>query len=199
MLRLKALDALAAKHFDIDSRLKAYEAIFEQSSIVQEWASAAGLERYAELGIKRQLSSQAKSRNQWYYLLFCCLISELSQNGQGQLVDRCITGLVQHYLPTLFPKESIQKAKPDPEKLRRALAHRLHIHWKIPVHIKESFHTEGDHVRFALIAHSPQHSPVVIQRYEGKRLKPTRSKAYQLCEKAFEAHIFPAKPALLTG
>ena len=64
-------------------------------------------------------------------------------------------------------------------RLKREIRKHLAQQWNIRPEIRESFNSNDDEVSFSLVAKISDHAPCELITLKGKRLKPTRIKAYQ--------------------
>ena len=125
-----------------------------------------------------------KHENQQDYEQCCfscyCIIIGISKNQNNPLSDALTYGYFKHFLPTLFPKTDNSK---DIKYLNQQIIHNLKKRWNKTITLKESYqidqNAEEDAVNFKLIAKLKDYQDTELIHQQGKRLKPTRLKAYQ--------------------
>lgn len=146
----------------------------------QIWMSTdtqqSGLLSYTESYIKQQLATNSKEHHQFCYQLYCLLIDQLSQQKQEALLQNATEGLLQHYLPTLYPKAPVEKAT-DTDRLKKEITKLLNQHWQTSVKLKESFTSNDNNVEFSLKAQCTGYHPLTLIQVSGDRLKTTRMNA----------------------
>jgi len=109
------------------------------------------------------------------YTLYCVLLFDMKNRKDYQLIDVVSFGFVDHFLPTLYPKESTNS---DISVLKKELVRLIKQRWHINLSVKESFKTDDD-VDFSLYVHANGYHSMLLIRQTGKRLKPTRLSTYK--------------------
>jgi len=116
------------------------------------------------------------AEHEQHYNAYCCLLWDIYQNKNHSLLDISTYALFNHFAATIFPATAVRD---DINKLKREIQKALAQQWNIRPEIKESFTTENEEVTFSLIARMGGYPPIKLLTQIGKRLKPTRLKAYQ--------------------
>ena len=122
------------------------------------------------------------------YNAYCIILWDAVANN-NKLKINLTSGLVNHYLPTLYPNKAKEKT---PEQLKKDIAKCLAQQWHLKPEIKESFTTAEEGVTFSLTAKVKGYSTTTLITLQGKRLNITRTKAYKACL----AHLNHAPKAL---
>ncbi len=131
-----------------------------------------------------------------HFTAYCCLLWDIQQRKENQLLTIATDKLFAHYAATLFPVEQRQT---DPALLKRSIRKQLAAQWNIRPEIKESFQTGKEEVTFSLLAKIPGHHPYELITLQGKRLKPTRLKAHQNLLRYLEEGTYkPEQPSKRT-
>jgi len=138
------------------------------------------------IAFKAQVSQaylEKTTEQEQHFIAYCCLLWDIHQQKNQALLATTTDIFFGHFAATIFPAESrrdnINKLKCD---IRKHLAQR----WNIRPEIKESFSSDEDGVSFSLIARISGYAPCPLLTISGKRLKPTRIKAYQTVWKGLE-------------
>lgn len=126
------------------------------------------------------------------YNAYCIILWDTAIN-QSPLENTLTTGLVNHYLPTLYPSKAKSKT---PEQLKKEIAKLLTQQWQLKPEIKESFETKEDEVIFSLKAKLARYNTSTLITIKGKRLNNTRLKAYKQCLLQLESEQTPLPKAL---
>lgn len=195
-MRMQFFEFFSQKGFDDVFALQAYQKVYVDSNAIVEFVQNLGLINTTEGYIRSGVASQTSDYRQLCYELYCLLIDHLYQHGETQLFDDATIGLLQHYVPSLFPKQA--NRKPSLEQLKKQLKIRLNKHFNTQVTVKESFTTTQNTTtkataNFKLIAHMAGCYPLQLIQIEDKRLRGARFKAYHGLLEQLEAGIFMAK------
>ena len=157
------------------SQLFFWDQLQANPEILVQFSTASGLadafKRQAPENWIRQVEPK-----QFHFTAYCCLLWDLVQHREKQLLFLVTAQLFAHFASSLFPAQSIQN---DPNLLKREIVKMLAHSWHIRPEIGESFTTESDLVKFRLIAKVKGYHPTTLIEIEGKRLKPTRLNACQ--------------------
>jgi len=116
------------------------------------------------------------SEQDLHFIAYCCLLWDIHQQKDQTLLNTATDIFFGHFAATIFPPES---RRDDLSKLKREIRKHLAQRWNIRPEIRESFKTNDDGVTFSLIARINGYAPCPLLTLQGKRLKPTRIKAYQ--------------------
>jgi len=111
-----------------------------------------------------------------HYTAYCCLLWDIHQQKNHILLDTTTTKLFGHFATSIFPSRS---QRTDINKLKQEIRKKLAQAWNERPEIKESFHEHAKGITFSLIARLSNQPNRALITIEGKRLKPTRLKAYQ--------------------
>jgi len=133
------------------------------------------------------------------YALQCynayCIILWDAANTNESLKAKLTSGLINHYLPTLYPTKAKDKT---PEQLKKEIAKLLTQQWQLKPEIKESFETKEEEVIFSLKAKLARYSTTTLITITGKRLNNTRLKACKQCLTQLKEQATPLPKALST-
>jgi len=111
-----------------------------------------------------------------HFTAYCCLLWDIHQQKNQPLLDTATFTFFGHFAATIFPAES---RRDDINKLKREITKLLAQRWNIRPEVRESFTQDDESVTFQLIARMGGYAPCPLLTLQGKRLKPTRIKAYQ--------------------
>lgn len=138
-----------------------------------------------------QFDTQSDYQKQCYNA-YCIILWDVTLHDKV-LAQALTKGLVDHYLPTLFPTKAKQKT---PEQFKKDIAKILTQQWGIKPNIKESFTTDIDSVTFSLLAKTKGYATMLLVTEVGRRLNNTRLKACERCLKNIEKQAIPMPLAL---
>lgn len=174
-------DQLDKKHiYNPDSQQHSWIQLIGNGRAIEEVIEHSGAAQFF------YLDNQHRYREQCYNA-FCIIVWDAALN-HSPLLDTLTKGLVDHYLPTLYPN----KAKPKtPEQFQKDIAQLLARQWQLRTEIKESFTTSATSVEFSLLVKVPQHKTLTLLTLTGEKLKPTRLKAYKQCILRLEQGTMP--------
>ncbi|MBL4775347.1 MAG: hypothetical protein JKY87_04760 [Mariprofundus sp.] len=116
------------------------------------------------------------SEQEQHFIAYCCLLWDIHQQKNQSLLNIATDTFFGHFSATIFPAES---RRDDVNKLKREIRRYLAQLWNIRPDIRESFTENEGEITFSLIARISGHAPCPLLTINGKRLKPTRLKAYQ--------------------
>ncbi len=128
------------------------------------------------------------------YNVYCIILWDAANNNVS-LKEKLTSGLINHYLPTLYPSKAKDKT---PEQLKKEIAKLLAQQWQLKPEIKESFETKEEEVTFSLNAKLARYSTTTLITITGKRLNNTRLKAYKQCLLQLKREPTPLPKALTT-
>jgi len=111
-----------------------------------------------------------------HFIAYCCLLWDIHQQQNQALLATATETFFGHFSASIFPTEY---RSDDVDKLKQEIRKLLAQRWNIRPEIRESFTTDDSKVNFSLIAQIKGSAPCQLHSLEGKRLKPTRIKAYQ--------------------
>lgn len=111
------------------------------------------------------------------------MLWDIHQQKDQNLLNTATDSFFGHFAATIFPAES---RRDDINKLKREIRKHLAQQWNIRPDIRESFSSGEGGVSFSLIARISGDAPCLLLKISGKRLKPTRLKAYQTVLKGLQ-------------
>lgn len=188
ILKNTFFDALEQKQIiDPQSQQYAWQQLIISGRCLQEIMEGSGATAFFHLDTHNAYAKQC-------YHAYCIVLWDAAVNNDA-LKEKLTTGLVNHYLPTLYPSKAKEKT---PEQLRKEVAKVLTMQWGIKPDIKESFTTSEDEVTFSLIAKLKGYSSTTLLTLTGKRLNITRIKTYKACLKQLQSETI-AMPNQLTA
>lgn len=190
-MRMQFFDFFNQKGFDDAFAHQAYQKVYVNSTAIVEFVQNVGLISATEDYIAKGVTTQTNSYNQLCYELYCLLVDHLYQFGETELFAQATVGLLQHYVPSLYPKQA--NAKPSLEQLKKQLKTQLNKHYHAQVTVKESYTTTEATVSFKLIGHMAGHYPLQLIHIQDKRMRSARFKAYHGLLEALQAGEFNAK------
>lgn len=199
-LRGEAL--LRQRFFDYFERRHFQDAVSQLTFWRQFGGNPEGLRRMiAQSGLLEVFQKQAgegylsrTSQEEQCHVAYCCLLWDIHQQGDKQLLELATNRLFGHFAATLFPAEI---RRDDPIQIKRDIRKQLALRWHIRPEIRESFKTTDSSVTLSLLAIMPGYHPYRLLTMEGKRLKPTRLMLYRKVLEYLEAgtlHLDPPKP-----
>jgi len=160
---------------DIDSQLFFWNQLRQNTEVLPVVSEMSGLIAVFKKQVGQLYLEQTAESDQ-HYIAYCCLLWDIHQKKDNSLLDISTFMLFKHFSATIFPAKA---KRDDVKKLTREIQKILAQQWNIRPEIKESFVTGEDAVSFSLIARMGGYSPCELITLKGKRLKPTRLKAYQ--------------------
>ncbi len=179
--RQQFFDYFERKGFDDSFSYLAYQKIVIGSNVITDFVQHIGLQKAIEEYIQSGIATTNSDYRQQCYQLYCLFIDHLAQNNESKLLHNATVELVQHYLPSFFPKAD--KVKPSLEILQKQLRKALNIRWHCQVKIKESFSTTDSDATMRLLAYVDKCYPTELICVTDKRLRSAKFKAYhQLLE-----------------
>lgn len=167
------------------SQRYAWHQLLISGNCLQEVMESSGATSFFHLNTKQAYSTQC-------FNAYCIILWDASTNN-SKLRETLTSGLVNHYLPTIYPNKAKEKT---PEQFKKDIAKLLASHWQAKPEIKESFIASDEGVSFSIIAKLKGHSVSKLITLEGKRLNITRKKAYEACLKQIEFEAVPFPSAL---
>ncbi len=181
IFRQQFFDYFESKGFDDSFGYLAYQKIVVKNNVITDFVQQIGLQRAIEEYIQSGIATENSDYQQQCYQLYCLFIDHLAKQGENQLLHNATVELVQHYLPSFFPKAN--KVKPSLETLQKQLRKALNTQWHCQVKIKESFSTTDDSATMRLLAYVEKCHPTELICITDKRLRSAKFKAYyQLLE-----------------
>ena len=188
ILKSTFFDALEHKQIiDPQSQQYAWQQLIISGHCLQEIIEGSGATAFFHLDTHVDYAKQC-------YHAYCIILWDAANNNDA-LKEKLTTGLVNHYLPTLYPSKAKDRT---PEQLKKEMTKLLTQQWGIKPDIKESFTTSQDEVTFSLIAKLKGYSTTTLITLTGKRLNMTRNKAYKTCLKQLESEIEPMPTRLIS-
>jgi len=186
MLKAAFFDQLDKKHIlNPDSQQHSWVQLIGNGHAIEEVIEHSGATQFFYLDNQRLYREQC-------YNAYCIIVWDAALN-KAPLLDTLTKGLVDHYLPTLYPN----KAKPKtPEQFKKDIARLLAEQWQLRAEIKESFKTSDTTVEFSLLAKVPQYRTLTLLTLTGEKLKSTRLKAYKQCLLRLEKETISAPERL---
>lgn len=191
-MRMQFFEFFSQKGFDDAFAHQAYQKVYVDSSAIIEFVQNVGLVSATEDYIAKGVATQTTDYRQLCYELYCLLVDHLYQFGETELFQQVTIGLLQHYVPSFFPKQA--NTKPSLEQLKKQLKTRLNKHFHTQVTVKESFTSTADAMSFKLIAHIVGYYPLVLIHIEDKRMRSARFKAYHGLLEDIESGRFATQP-----
>lgn len=190
ILRFRVFEYFRQKSFDESFQYHAFNKLFHESNVLIDFVQRSGLLTFTEQYLKQAISEEWDSLHKQCYQYYCLLIDQLNIHSEKQLSNTVTVSLVQHYLPSFFPKA--HQVEFDLAACKKDITRLLNRHFNVACRLKESFKAESDHVDFSVYAHATGYHPALLSQLEGKRLKPTRNKCYKVILRGLEDGDFPA-------
>ncbi len=192
IFRQQCFEYFDSKGFDDNFSYLAYQKIFISSHVITEFVQHIGLQTAIEDYIQAGIAIENHDYNQQCYQLYCLLIDHLAQSDEDKLLNDATLRLVQHYLPSFFPKaESI---KPSLAALQKQLKKALNTRWHCQVTIKESFTTGDNTATMRLLAYVNNCYPTELICVTAKRLRSAKFSAYHQLLDNINNGKFDVKP-----
>ncbi|MDP8186044.1 hypothetical protein [Phocoenobacter skyensis] len=176
IFRQQFFDYFESKGFDDNFSYLAYQKIVVSSNVITEFVQQIGLQKATEEYIQSGIATTNSNYHQQCYQLYCLFVDHLANNDETKLLHNATVALVQHYLPSFFPK--VDKVKPSLETLQKQLRKALNIRWHCQVKIRESFTTTDSDATMRLIAYVDKCHPAELICTTQKRLRSAKFKAY---------------------
>lgn len=164
----------------------AWQQLIDSSFCISEIVEKSGAVQFFHL------DNSHSSYQQQCYRVYCIILWDVAQHNII-LSQQLTKGLIDHYLPTLYPKQAKEKTS---EQLKKNITLLLYKHWQVKANIKESFITTKTDVEFSLIAKIPNHQSLTLITHSGKRLNITRQQSYKKLLKQLQQQV-PPMPASL--
>lgn len=174
--RQRFFDYFYHKGFDDAFTYMAYQKMYVDNHMIVEFVQQIGLHNITEAYIKKGIANENTDYTTQCHQLYSLLIDYLVQLDEKDMLYHATTGLIQHYLPSYFPKAN--KIKPSLETLKKQLKKALNTQWHCQVTVKESFTTTDKLATMKLIAHVDKCHPTVLIVVEAKRLRSAKFRAY---------------------
>jgi hypothetical protein len=167
------------------SQQYAWQQLLTSGNCLQEVMENSGATTFFHLNTEKDYAKQC-------YNAYCIILWDATVNN-NKLQNNLTSGLVNHYLPTLYPSKAKDKT---PEQLKKDIAKSLAQQWHLKPEIKESFITTEEGVTFSITAKAKGYSTTTLTTVNGKRLNITRNKAYNTCLKQVQSTTIPLPNAL---
>lgn len=182
LLKLTFFECLEQKQIaDPQSQQYAWQQLIQSNHCLNEIAEKSGLLAFFHIN-----TEHADYKLQCFNA-YCIVLWDAALNN-NKLKDNLTFGLVNHYLPTLYPTKSKGKT---PQQLQKEIAKLLGEQWQLKPEIKESFSTTAECVTFSLTAKLKGYSTYTLITLNGKRLNITKNKAYKVCLKQLQNEKTP--------
>lgn len=191
IVRERFLAYCESKHLDDAFAWAAHEKLYRGYPMV-EFVQQTGLLSLSASYVTAGTASMTADHQAQCYQLYCLLVDHLAQHEESALLTLATTGMIQHYLPSFFPK--IGTAKPSLAMLQSQLRKLLNRQWHTQVKVKESFTTDDHGATMQLIAHVQGCYPLSLVCVEAKRLRSARFQAYHQLLDALTSGAFTDEP-----
>lgn len=155
---------------DLHSQHAIYTSLVEDKQFFRQLAEHADLITFFKIKFPDKYDVGTLS-----YMLYCVLLFDMENRNELHLIDEISFGFVDHFLPNLYPKTSVNT---DVSSLKQELVRLIKQQWHVDLSVKESFRTD-DEVEFSLYVHAKGYHPKLLINQVGKRLKPTRLNVYK--------------------